>query len=56
MNGEELKKRRLDAGLTQEELAEKLGTYKQKISNWENGVYKISRLYLIAIEKALSKN
>jgi transcriptional regulator with XRE-family HTH domain len=54
MNGDDLKKLRTEAGFTQEELAKKLGTYKQKISNWENGVSGISRLYVIAIEKVFS--
>lgn len=51
MNGEQLKKLRLNANLTQSELAEKLGTYKQKISNWENGLHTISRLYVNAIKE-----
>ena len=34
---EKLKKARLAANLTQEELAEKIGVSRQTISNWENG-------------------
>ena len=55
MNGQELKELRLKAGMTQEELAKKLGTFKQKISNWENGIHKISRLYELAIRKIFSE-
>lgn len=55
MNGEQLKARRIKAGLTQKELADKLGTFKQKISNWENGVTGISRLYIKELENILPK-
>jgi transcriptional regulator with XRE-family HTH domain len=46
MTGEELKILREKAGLTQIELAEKIGTFHPVISGWENGKHKISRAYL----------
>lgn len=45
MTGQELKELRKKAGLTQTELANKIGTYKQVISNWENGRSNISKPY-----------
>ncbi len=35
--GENLKKARKDAGVTQEDLAERIGVYAKDISRWENG-------------------
>lgn len=55
MTGQELKNKRLNANMTQEELAKKLGTFKQKISNWENDVMSISRLYIQLLEKIFSE-
>lgn len=36
--GEKLKSSRLNAGMTQEQIAEKINVSRQTISNWENGV------------------
>ncbi len=35
--GKKIRKARIEKGLTQEELADKVGYTKQTISNWENG-------------------
>lgn len=45
MTGEELKTLRLKAGLTQTELAEKIKVAYNRISEWENGKYKMSKVY-----------
>lgn len=55
MTGEELKKLRKKAGWTQQELAEKLGTYKQSISDWEHNKRKISRLYVNEIKRIFAE-
>ena len=55
MNGKELKDLRKKAGLTQTELAEKIGTHKQVISRWENGKSSISNPYERLIRLELSK-
>lgn len=55
MTGEQLKKMRLEAGLTQEELAEKIGTYKTVISRWENGRSNIASSYQKLIEIIFSE-
>lgn len=36
--GENFKKMRLEAGLSQKEVAEKLGIYQSNISDWENDI------------------
>lgn len=46
MTGEELKTLREKMGLTQTELAEKIGTFHPVISGWETGKHKISKAYL----------
>jgi len=48
---ENLKNLRLQEGLTQPELAEKLGVSKGMISFWENGVYEPTASNIIAIAK-----
>jgi transcriptional regulator with XRE-family HTH domain len=45
MTGSELKSFRLKAGLTQEELAVKIGTHKTVVSRWERGKSNISASY-----------
>jgi DNA-binding transcriptional regulator YiaG len=55
MTGEELKKLRKEAGLTQTDLAIKLGTHKQVISTWENNRHKISNAYEVLILQILEK-
>lgn len=45
MTGQELKILREKAGLTQTELAEKIGSFHPQISSWETGKRKISRAY-----------
>lgn len=46
MTGEELKALREKAGLTQKELADKLGTKRERVSDWENNKRKMSGAYL----------
>mgnify|MGYP003561492915 FL=1 len=36
--GEKLKNSRMNAGMTQEQIAEQINVSRQTISNWENGV------------------
>ncbi len=55
MTGQELKELRLKSGLTQKELADKIGTYESHISIWENGKRKISRLYVKTINETIGK-
>jgi transcriptional regulator with XRE-family HTH domain len=50
MSGEELKKLRTDKKLTQEQFADKLGTTKNRISEWENNKFKISKSYTKLLE------
>ena len=45
MTGQDLKKLREIANLTQKELADKLGTSHPRISDWETGKRKISIAY-----------
>ena len=51
--GENIKKARNGAGMTQKELAEKLAVYPKDISRWENGERTPSALVLAAICRAL---
>lgn len=59
--GKKLKKARLDSGMTQEKLAEKINVSRQTISNWENeksypdiiSVIEISNLYSISLDLLL---
>ncbi len=44
-----LKAARVNAGLTQKEVADKLEVSKYTIINWEQGKYKIDRRTLIAL-------
>lgn len=45
MTGLELKILRKKKGLTQQELANAIGTYKSIISDWERGKHEISNAY-----------
>ncbi len=48
---ENLKNLRIQEGLTQPELVEKLGVSKGMISFWENGIYEPTASNIIAIAK-----
>jgi transcriptional regulator with XRE-family HTH domain len=41
--GEHLKKRRLDLGLDQQQVAEQIGVTWMSVSNWERGIYRPSK-------------
>lgn len=47
MTGTEIKALRQKLGITQQELAEKIGTAKARISTWENGHYTPSKSFVI---------
>ena len=51
--GENIKKARKAAGVTQKELAERLQVYQKDISRWETGVRTPSAEYIIQLCKAL---
>lgn len=59
--GSKLKKARIDSGLTQEKVAEKIQVSRQTISNWENekcypdiiNVIKLSDIYSISLDELL---
>ena len=59
--GEKLKNSRINAGMTQEQIAEKINVSRQTISNWEAGkslpdvinLIKISDLYQISLDDLL---
>ena len=53
--GEQLKDERLKAGLTQEELADKIGTKKSFISRVENGKADIQLSTLVKVFRGLGK-
>lgn len=55
--GELIKSSRLEKGMTQEELAEKVGVKKSAVAKWENGrVSEIKRSNLKALSDALGLN
>jgi transcriptional regulator with XRE-family HTH domain len=54
MTGEQLRLNRKTKGFTQTDLAEKIGTVKNRISEWENGRYKISPVYRRLIENVFN--
>lgn len=55
--GELIKKKRLERGMTQEELAEKVGVKKSAVAKWENGrVSEIKRSNLKMLSEALGVN
>ncbi len=41
--GEHLKKRRLDLGLDQQQVADRMGVIWNSVSNWERGIYRPSK-------------
>lgn len=52
--GDKIKEKRKEAGLTQEELGEKLGVQKSAVAKWENGrVENIKRSVMLSMSKAL---
>jgi transcriptional regulator with XRE-family HTH domain len=50
MTGQQLKELRLKHGLTQEELAVKLGTAQTRVSEWESGRIKMNNITSKALE------
>lgn len=54
MESEELKKKRLDLGLTQSQLAEYLKTPYKTYVQWERGQRRVPGLLEIALEKVFS--
>lgn len=55
--GDLIKKTRLEKGMTQEELAEKVGVKKSAVAKWENGrVSEIKRSNLHRLSEALNLN
>jgi transcriptional regulator with XRE-family HTH domain len=55
MIGENIKAARLAAGMTQKELAEKIGVPYQSVQRWEKGAFKPSLDNLIKLAAALGK-
>lgn len=59
--GERLKLRRNELGLTQDQVAEKLGITRQTMSNWENGrsypdierIVRLSDIYQLSLDELL---
>lgn len=51
---ERLKDLRIDAGMTSEQLAKRIGVTKSTISFWENGVNEPKASYIVAIVKVFS--
>lgn len=52
-NRSPIAKRRLAIGMTQQQLAEKVGCYAKDISRWENGVYRLRADTMEKIASAL---
>ena len=51
--GSRIRKHRKEVGLTQEQLADKIGVTKSRISNWEQGINRPDADILAALCKAL---
>lgn len=51
---ERLKDLRIDAGMTSDQLAKKIGVTKSTISFWENGVNEPKASYIVACAKVFS--
>ena len=54
MDGEQLKAKRLELGLTQNQIADELGISSSRISEWENGMFAISNSYRRLLEMYFS--
>ncbi len=55
MIGQNIRNARLEAGLSQNELAEKIGTTQPRIARWEKGEVTPNAQYLAKIAAALGK-
>jgi transcriptional regulator with XRE-family HTH domain len=55
MSGEELKKKRLEKGLSQYELADAIGVTQSRIWLWESDSHKISRAYQFILKQYFNK-
>lgn len=55
MTKEDIKALRIRLGLTQKELADKIGTDRHRISTWENGHYTPSKSFIILMHQLISK-
>lgn len=53
--GERIRQARIEVGLSQEDLAEKVGSSQDALSNYERGTRKISLDGLVAIAKCVNK-
>jgi DNA-binding transcriptional regulator YiaG len=51
MTAKEIITLRKALGLSQQELAERLGTYRETVARWESGATKPHRLYLVELNK-----
>jgi transcriptional regulator with XRE-family HTH domain len=47
--GDHIKKRRLELGLEQDQVADKIGVTWNSVSNWERGIYRPSKRVLQSI-------
>ena len=55
MTGEELKTLRKKYNLKQQEVADGIGTAYQRISEWEQGKFKISKAYQMLLKQYFEK-
>jgi type I restriction enzyme M protein len=51
MTAKQIAAMRKALGLTQEQLAEMLGTHRETVARWETGASKPHRLYLVELNK-----
>lgn len=47
--GEHIKKRRLELGMNQEQVAEKTGVTWISVSNWERGIYRPTKKAMVPV-------